>query len=246
MSRIAVNYVVQNDPWDNISEPNLFFLPGTHQDLNKITAKLIYDSFPIKKQKFFLRFYLFDKIENLKLWMDLPPNATVPIYTDKVFVKALRLPNNADDIKFTTDKLFEKKNVNKKEEGFFDNIKVPQKEEVKQQSSISPNKIPDNNKKSTKNDNNIIIDNDLIENLTKNLGTNQSNSQDNKREKEIKKSNNNEEFSGFEFGNSENPSDKNKNKNINADPYDIFSSSQPQQYGDNKQDNKAPFNCKLY
>ena len=242
MSKIAVNYVVQNDPWDNISEPNLFFLPGTYQDLNKITAKLIYDSFPIKKQKFFLRFYLFDKIENLKLWMDLPPNATVPIYTDKIFVKALRLPNNADNIRFTTDKLFEKKNSNKKEEGIFDSMKAPQKQEVKQQ-SISPNKMPDINKNSIKDNNNIIIDNDLIDNLTKNLGTNQFNNQENKNNKEIKKSNN-EEFSGFEFGNTENYADKTKNTINNSDPYELFSSSQPNQYNENKQDNKTSFKSK--
>jgi len=65
MAKIAINYVIQNDPWDNISEPNVYFLPGTYTDLNKITAKLIYDTFPIQSQTFFFRFYLFDKIDTV-------------------------------------------------------------------------------------------------------------------------------------------------------------------------------------
>lgn len=65
MSKIVVNYVVQNDPWDNINEPNVYFLPGTYTDLNSIKADLIYKTFPVKKQKFYFRFYLIDKIQDL-------------------------------------------------------------------------------------------------------------------------------------------------------------------------------------
>lgn len=63
--KIAVKYVVQNDTWDNINEPNMYFLPGTYSDLNKITAKLIYETFPVKHEKFIFRFYLIDKIQDL-------------------------------------------------------------------------------------------------------------------------------------------------------------------------------------
>jgi hypothetical protein len=108
MSKITVNYVIQSDPWDIITEPNVYFLPENYTDPNKITARLIKDTFPIKSQRFFFRFYLLDKIENLRLWMDLPPNATIPVYTDKVFVKVLRIPLNADEDNHTSDYLFEK------------------------------------------------------------------------------------------------------------------------------------------
>lgn len=65
MTKIAVKYVIQNDIWDNINEPNLYILPGTHIDLNKITAKIIYDTFPVKHQRFVFRFFLIDKINDL-------------------------------------------------------------------------------------------------------------------------------------------------------------------------------------
>lgn len=65
MSKIFVNYVVQNDAWESIGEPNLYVLPGTYLDLNSITAKLIYDTFPVKKQRFYLRFFLEDKSNDL-------------------------------------------------------------------------------------------------------------------------------------------------------------------------------------
>ena len=58
MSKIFVNYIVQNDQWESINEPNLYVLPGTYSNLNLITAGLIYDTFPIKHQRFYLRFFL--------------------------------------------------------------------------------------------------------------------------------------------------------------------------------------------
>ena len=65
MSKIAVKYVIQNDSWDNINEPNLYFLPGKHTDLNKIKAKIIYDTFPVKQERFLFRFFLIDRANDL-------------------------------------------------------------------------------------------------------------------------------------------------------------------------------------
>lgn len=108
MSKIFVNYIIQNDSWESINEPNLYVLPGTYKNLNDVTAKLIYDTFPIKTQRFYLRFFLDDKLNGLKVWMDYPPSATIPVYTDKVFVKALRLPKIADSIKHKAEDVFKK------------------------------------------------------------------------------------------------------------------------------------------
>ena len=119
-------------------------------------------------------------------------------------------------------------------------------EEEKQKSYISPNKLPDINKKPNKINNNVIIDNDLIDNLTKNLGTNQSTKQENnKKDKDTLKFSSNEEFSGFEFGNTDNTEKPKSNTNINTDPYDIFESSQPQQKNEIKQDNVCSFKSKF-
>lgn len=65
MSKIFVNYVVQNDSWETISEPNLYVLPGVFNNLNDVKAKLIYDTFPIKSQRFYFRFFLDDKLNDL-------------------------------------------------------------------------------------------------------------------------------------------------------------------------------------
>ena len=65
MTKIFVNYIIQNDTWETISEPNLYVLPGTYTNLNSITAKLIYDTFPVKNQKYYLRFFLDDKAQDL-------------------------------------------------------------------------------------------------------------------------------------------------------------------------------------
>lgn len=65
MSKIFVNYVIQNDSWESISEPNLYVLPGEFSNLNDVKAKLIHDTFPIKSQKFYFRFFLDDKLNDL-------------------------------------------------------------------------------------------------------------------------------------------------------------------------------------
>lgn len=248
MAKIAINYVIQNDPWDNISEPNVYFLPGTYTDLNKITAKLIYDTFPIQSQTFFFRFYLFDKIENLKLWMDLPQNATIPVYTDKVFIKALRIPK---DTKVNLPTANEKINVKVKASEVKKNEKS--KESVDQNktkqsegdlfSSITNNKEANNPTSTTKvkspnitqtNSNIFGINDDLINNLQNNLGnkktattsTNQANSKT-------------DNFDGFIFDNNTDNKDVSKNNQGNTNnntvssgvPFDIFnqtSNNEPQ------------------
>lgn len=60
MSKIFVNYFIQNDKWDNIKEPNLYVLPKSYAKIDDILVKDIYDSFPIKRQSFYFRFFLDD------------------------------------------------------------------------------------------------------------------------------------------------------------------------------------------
>ena len=57
---------------------------------------MVYDNFPLKnKQNFYLRFFLDDKTQGVKGWVDFPPSAIIPIYNDgHVYVKVLRLPEN--------------------------------------------------------------------------------------------------------------------------------------------------------
>ena len=97
---IYINYFIQNDPWESISHPNFFILPEKFTNLNDVKAKMVYDNFPLKnKQNFYLRFFLDDKTQGVKGWVDFPPNAIIPIYNDgHVYVKVLRLPK---DVKIT-------------------------------------------------------------------------------------------------------------------------------------------------
>ena len=91
---IYVNYFIQNDSWESISHPNLFVLPQEFTNLNDVKAHMVYDNFPlINKQNYYLRFFLDDKTQGVKGWVDFPPNAVIPIYNDgHVYVKVLRLP----------------------------------------------------------------------------------------------------------------------------------------------------------
>ena len=93
---IYINYFNQNDSWESISHPNLFVLPQEFTNLNDVKAQMVYDNFPLKnKQNFYLRFFLDDKIQGVKGWVDFPPSAIIPIYNDgHVYVKVLRLPEN--------------------------------------------------------------------------------------------------------------------------------------------------------
>ena len=93
---IYINYFIQNDSWESISHPNLFVLPQEFTNLNDVKAQMVYDNFPLKnKQNFYLRFFLDDKTQGVKGWVDFPPSAIIPIYNDgHVYVKVLRLPEN--------------------------------------------------------------------------------------------------------------------------------------------------------
>ena len=64
--KIFVHYFIQNDPWESISEQNLFVLTGEFINLNDVRAEHVYDSFPLKQSiSFYLRFFLDDKKQNL-------------------------------------------------------------------------------------------------------------------------------------------------------------------------------------
>ena len=116
---VYVNYFIQNDTWESISNPNLFVLPEEFTNLNDVKAQMVYDNFPlINKQNFYLRFFLDDKKQGVKGWVDFPPNAVIPIYNDgHVYVKVLRIPKNVK-LKFQTketNKQKETAKVNKEE-----------------------------------------------------------------------------------------------------------------------------------
>ena len=107
---IYINYFIQNDSWESISHPNLFVLPQEFTNLNDVKAQMVYDNFPLKnKQNFYLRFFLDDKTQGVKGWVDFPPNAIIPIYNDgHVYVKVLRLPKDVK-INFKNDDLNKQK-----------------------------------------------------------------------------------------------------------------------------------------
>ena len=244
MSKIFVNYVIQNDPWESISEPNLYVLPGNYSNLNDVKAKIVYDSFPIKSQRFYLRFFLDDKMQDLKVWMDYPPSATIPVYTNKIFVKALRIPKKADEIKFIGEEIFKKTEVKKAEKkiNIFDmentnfDKKIDKKsEEKKPVENKNLNMFDDflgsgntvkneENKNNSKNDTNIkdvnlSNNNKIFENMNVNLldGLNESNSNNQKAQN----NNNDNSFSknnfeeNFDFsGGIGQESGNNKAKNI--------------------------------
>ena len=108
---VYVNYFIQNDAWESISHPNLYVLPKEYKNLNDVKAQNVYDSFPlIDKYNYHLRFFLDDKKQGIKGWLDFPPNAVIPIYNEnQVYVKVLRLPK---DVKIK----FNNKEINKQKE----------------------------------------------------------------------------------------------------------------------------------
>ena len=108
---VYVNYFIQNDAWESISQPNLYVLPKEYKNLNDVKAQNVYDSFPlIDKYNYHLRFFLDDKKQGIKGWLDFPPNAVIPIYNEnQVYVKVLRLPK---DVKIK----FNNKEINKQKE----------------------------------------------------------------------------------------------------------------------------------
>ena len=142
---IYINYFIQNDPWESISHPNLFVLPQEFTNLNDVKAKLVYDNFPLKnKQNFYLRFFLDDKSQGVKGWVDFPPNAIIPIYNDgHVYVKVLRLPKNVK-INFKNEEVYKPKetsHINKEDNPnliFMDDNK-PQQSQSKPPEVQQPN-----------------------------------------------------------------------------------------------------------
>ena len=108
--KIFINYYIQNDKWESISNPNLFILPESYVNLNDVKAKAVYDNFPLQNHfTFYLRFFLDDKTQGVKGWVDFPPNATIPVYNNgNVYVKALRLPKGIN-INFKNNDVFAKK-----------------------------------------------------------------------------------------------------------------------------------------
>ena len=111
---IYINYFIQNDPWESISHPNLFVLPQEFTNLNDVRAQMVYDNFPlINKQNYYLRFFLDDKNQGVKVWVDFPPNAVIPIYNDgHVYVKVLRLPKGVK-INFKNQDVYKPKDTSK-------------------------------------------------------------------------------------------------------------------------------------
>ena len=132
---IYVNYFIQNDSWESISHPNLFVLPQEFTNLNDVKAKMVYDNFPlINKESFYLRFFLDDKTQGVKGWVDFPPNAVIPIYNEgHVYVKVLRLPKGTK-INFKNQDVYKPKDTSRVNKGnspnliFMDDQKNPPKQ----------------------------------------------------------------------------------------------------------------------
>ena len=120
---IYVNYFIQNDSWESISHPNLFVLPQEFTNLNDVKAQMVYDNFPlINKQNFYLRFFLDDKTQGVKGWVDFPPNAVIPIYNDgHVYVKVLRLPKEVK-INFKNQDIYKPKESSRVNKGNSPNL----------------------------------------------------------------------------------------------------------------------------
>ena len=131
---IYVNYFIQNDSWESISHPNLFVLPQEFTNLNDVKAQMVYDNFPLKnKESYYLRFFLDDKTQGVKGWVDFPPSAVIPIYNEgHVYVKVLRLPKGTK-INFKNADIYKPKDttkVNKDNKNnliFIDDVKPPTK-----------------------------------------------------------------------------------------------------------------------
>ena len=63
--KVFIYYFVQNDAFDGLTEPNIYALPQSYTNVNQVTAGHVYESFPLKFENFYLRFYLEDKIQNM-------------------------------------------------------------------------------------------------------------------------------------------------------------------------------------
>jgi len=140
---IYVNYFIQNDSWESISHPNLFVLPQEFTNLNDVKAQMVYDNFPlINKQSYYLRFFLDDKTQGVKGWVDFPPNAVIPIYNDgHVYVKVLRLPKGTK-INFKNQDVYKPKDTSRVNKGNSPNLIFMDDDKNQQKSSSVP---PQNN-----------------------------------------------------------------------------------------------------
>lgn len=136
---IYVNYFIQNDSWESISHPNLFVLPQEFTNLNDVKAQMVYDNFPLNnKENFYLRFFLDDKTQGVKGWVDFPPNAVIPIYNEgHVYVKVLRLPKNVK-ITFKNQDVYKSKDTSKVNKGNSPNLIFMEDNKNQQKPSVPP------------------------------------------------------------------------------------------------------------
>ena len=142
---IYVNYFIQNDSWESISHPNLFVLPQEFTNLNDVKAQMVYDNFPlINKQNYYLRFFLDDKTQGVKGWVDFPPNAVIPIYNDgHVYVKVLRLPKGVK-INFKNQDIHKPKETSKVSKGNTSNFIFMEDNKNQQKPSSIPSSFDKN------------------------------------------------------------------------------------------------------
>ena len=218
---------------------------------------------------------MFFQYKNRKLWMDLPPSATIPVYTDKIFVKALRLPNNAGEIIYKSEENFTKKpekTTNKKQvdSNNFNKYEFPTNNNDNNTNIYKENiKLNDNNNKGK---NQFGINDNILENIQNNLNSKNSNKA-NKDKHEDKKILNNrtkehdfishtpqkndltsplDEFTNFEFGNNDINTNQESHHSFNNNPSyaNIFENNSKNDdyfvYNDNNVNNKKSNNsCKI-
>ena len=160
---IYVNYFIQNDSWESISHPNLFVLPQEFTNLNDVKAQMVYDNFPLNnKQNYYLRFFLDDKTQGVKGWVDFPPNAVIPIYNDgHVYVKVLRLPKEVK-INFKNQDIYKPKDTSRINKGNTPNLIFMEDDKNQQK----PSNIPPSN-------NNSVFSQNMFSDLSnRNLNSN--------------------------------------------------------------------------
>ena len=171
---IYVNYFIQNDSWESISHPNLFVLPQEFTNLNDVKAQMVYDNFPLKnKENYYLRFFLDDKTQGVKGWVDFPPNAVIPIYNDgHVYVKVLRLPKGIK-INFKNQDVYKPKE--KATKG--NNSNLIFMEDDKNQPQPKPSNIPPSQNNSGFNQNMFSDLNNELNNINLNQNMNSNGAQ---------------------------------------------------------------------
>lgn len=143
--------------------------------------------------------------------MDLPPSATIPVYTDKVFVKALRLPNSIDSLEHKNDDIFQPKAPSSK------NLPKTNSSGMNiQKEKIEVKK--ENIKEKKEEDNTFGISADLLDFVQKDLKSKDENQEIKKEKIEAKheKASSEHDFDGFVFNEpQENSKSKNNSQNHN-------------------------------